>query len=133
MSKRVILTLASATVLSALVPGVAGYATAQFEALHQARKELSRLQSQLQMMELTVEPAAAVPCACGRPGQSVGGRPMPRIAADDGRQLPIPPRTHPRPWRNDTTARVLAPTLVTSLIVPTAFSVPGPSGRPTVR
>ncbi|MEZ0071615.1 hypothetical protein [Planotetraspora sp. GP83] len=106
MSKRVILTLASATVLSAVVPGVAGYVTAQFQALDQARKELARLQSQLRMVELTVEPAAAVPCG------------PPRAAGDEERELQFPRRTHIRPWHNTAYVRVMAPTIWTSLEVP---------------
>ncbi|WP_157099540.1 hypothetical protein [Microbispora sp. ATCC PTA-5024] len=121
MSKRVILTLASAAVLSALVPGVAGYATAQFQALDQARKELARLQAQLQMMELTVEPAAAVPC-----GPSGRGHSGTETALDDDRELTIPPRTHTRPWNNATSGRVLTPTLFTSLSVPNTISGPEP-------
>ena len=98
MSKRVILTLASTTVLAALVPGFAGFVTAQYEALDQARAERARLQTKLQMMELRMEPAAALGCRTdsgeagrGQPGQTDG---------DDPRELTIPPRTHTRSWQN---------------------------------
>ncbi|MBP2707279.1 hypothetical protein JOL79_26195 [Microbispora sp. RL4-1S] len=123
MSKRVILTLASATVLAAVVPGIAGYASAQFEALDQARRELARLQAQLQMMELTVEPAAAVRCGSGR----AGGRTVTRAPEDDERQLTPPPRTHNRPWHNDgndSSVRMMEPTLFSSIVVPAAGPEP---------
>jgi hypothetical protein len=106
MSKRVIATLASAAVLSAIVPGVAGFMTSQFEALAQTRKELARLQAQLRMAELNVEPAAAVPCG---PGSS---------AAENARELQMPRHTHSRPWQHSGYAQELSPTIWSSLVVP---------------
>jgi hypothetical protein len=106
MSKRVMVTLASAAVLSAVVPGIAGYVTAQFEALDQARKDLARLQSQLRMVELNVEPAAAVPCG---PGTS---------SDDNMRELQVPRHTHVRPWHNSAYMQAMPPSIWSSLEVP---------------
>ncbi|GLW23704.1 hypothetical protein Mame01_37470 [Microbispora amethystogenes] len=113
MSKRVILTLASATVLAAVVPGVAGYLTAQYEALGQARAELARLQAQLRMMELTIEPAAL---RC-RAGESGGRSPL-QVDDDDARQLMIPPRTHTRSWQNTAYVPGNSPGLLPSIEAP---------------
>ncbi|MEW9527655.1 hypothetical protein [Microbispora sp. NPDC049125] len=125
MSKRVIVTLASATVLSAVVPGLAGYVTAQFEALDHARHELARLQAQLRMLELTVEPAGATSCQSGRSADRQPG--LPGLLDGDGREPTIPPRTHTRPWHNSAYVRVLAPTLWTSVVTPTTLPRPAPS------
>ncbi|GAA4203341.1 hypothetical protein [Microbispora amethystogenes] len=113
MSKRVILTLASATVLAAVVPGVAGYLTAQYEALGQARAELARLQAQLRMMELTIEPAA-LRCRTGESGR----RSPLQADDDDSRQLMIPPRTHTRSWQNTAYVPVNTPGLWPSIEAP---------------
>ncbi|WP_327049161.1 hypothetical protein OG320_15520 [Microbispora sp. NBC_01189] len=113
MSKRVILTLASATMLAAVVPGVAGYLTAQYEALGQARAELARLQAQLRMMELTIEPAA-LRCRTGESGR----RSSIQAEDDDARQLMIPPRTHTRSWENTAYVPVNTPGLWPSIEVP---------------
>lgn len=121
MSKRVILTLASTTVLAAVVPGFAGFVTAQYEALDQARAELARLQAKLQMMELRLEPAAALECQGGTKTAKRQSDP----ANEDGmRQLTIPPRTHTRSWRNTAYVRGATPGLWPTLGVPRA--VPGP-------
>ncbi|GII53664.1 hypothetical protein Pth03_20530 [Planotetraspora thailandica] len=105
MSKRVIVTLASAAVLSAVVPGLAGYMASQYEALAQTRKELARLQTQLRMAELNVEPAAAVPCG-------------PNSATQSTRELQMPRNTHSRPWQNSGYMQDLSPTIWSSLAVP---------------
>ena len=120
MSKRVILTLASTTVLAAVIPGFAGFVTAQYEALDQARAELARLQAKLQMMELRVEPAAAMGCRADlfRKGQSgLAGE-------DDTRELTIPPRTHTRSWQNTAYVPLTTPGLWPSIGVPR--TAPGP-------
>ncbi|WP_433499257.1 hypothetical protein ACQP1K_02545 [Sphaerimonospora sp. CA-214678] len=119
MSKRVILTLASAAVLSAVLPGMAGYVTAQFQALDRAHEELSRLRAQLRMMELTVEPAAA---EC-RNGPSAGRR-----QEENGMQVPTPPRTDSRPWQDAAYEQrpVEAPSRWTSLVGPSLVARPAP-------
>ncbi|TQS25695.1 hypothetical protein [Microbispora sp. KK1-11] len=120
MSKRVILTLASTTVLAAVVPGFAGFVTAQYEALDQARAELARLQAKLQMMELRVEPAATLRCHAG-----ASGKRQPSLTdEDDTRELTIPPRTRTRSWQNTAYIQGTAPNLWPSIGVPRA--VPGP-------
>lgn len=124
MSRRVIVALASATVLSAVLPGFAGYVTAQFQALDRAREELARLKAQLRMKELTVEPAAAHCRARTSPG---------RGHQENGMQVPTPPRTNSRPWQDAALNRVEPPTAWSSLVVP-ARPVPasrhpvGPAG-----
>ncbi|MFC0865234.1 hypothetical protein ACFHYQ_23345 [Sphaerimonospora cavernae] len=121
MSKRVILALASAAVLSAVLPGVAGYVTAQFQALDRAREELARLRTQLRMMELTIEPAAAQRC---RDGESAGRR---HRQEENSMQVPTPPRTDSRPWQDAAYDRTVgAPSTWSSLVGPTlmAKSVP---------
>lgn len=121
MSKRVILTLASTTVLAAVVPGFAGFVTAQYEALDQARAELARLQAKLQMMELRVEPAATLRCRAG----ATGKRQPSLTDEDDTRELTIPPRTRTRSWQNTAYVQGTAtPGLWPSIGVPR--SVPGP-------
>ncbi|OPG10623.1 hypothetical protein [Microbispora sp. GKU 823] len=129
MSKRVILTLASTTVLAAVVPGFAGFVTAQYEALDQARAELARLQAKLQMMELRVEPAASLGC---RPGTT--GKRQPSLTdEDDARELPIPPRTRTRSWQNTAYVQGAAPGLWPSIGVPRGVpgpQAPGDPGRP---
>lgn len=128
MSKRVIFTLASATVLAAVIPGFAGYVTAQYEALDQARAELARLQTQLRMMEFSFEPAAATPC---HSGIGHGRRPGP-MGEDEAREV-IPPRTHIRSWHNTAYVQAATPTLWPSIVVPTALPgprVPENSGHP---
>ncbi len=62
MSKQVTLTLAGAISLSAVIPGLAGYATAQSESLERTRAELQRLQARIHRAELQIKPVAAVPC-----------------------------------------------------------------------
>lgn len=120
MSKRVILTLASTTVLAALVPGFAGFVTAQYEALDQARADLARLQAKLQMMELRVEPAASLRCR-----DDATGKGQPRLTdEDDTRQLTIPPRTRTRSWQNTAYVQGTTPGLWPSIGVPHA--IPGP-------
>ncbi|GAB3882730.1 hypothetical protein [Microbispora bryophytorum] len=127
MSKRVILTLASTTVLAAVVPGFAGFVTAQYEALDRARAELSRLQTKLQMMELRVEPAADLRCRADTSGQ----RQPSLIDEDDTRELTIPPRTRTRSWQNTAYVRSTAPGLWPSIGVPHA--VPGPQAPGDLR
>lgn len=46
-SKRTSFTLMCAAVLSAVLPGFAGYASAKFEAYDQAKQELARLRADL--------------------------------------------------------------------------------------
>ncbi|MEV7801462.1 hypothetical protein AB0O28_00780 [Microbispora sp. NPDC088329] len=132
MSKRVILTLASTTVLAAVVPGFAGFVTAQYEALDRAHAELARLQAKLQMLELSVEPATAVGCHAERAEKG-----QPNLAGeDDTRELTIPPRTHTRSWQNTAYVRGAAPGLWPSIGVPHTVSgpqapiEPGEPGRP---
>ncbi|MEV4456710.1 hypothetical protein [Microbispora sp. NPDC049633] len=120
MSKRVILTLASTTVLAAVVPGFAGFVTAQYEALDHARAELARLQAKLQIMELRMEPAAALGC---RTDKAEKGQPS-RTDEDDPRELTIPPRTHTRSWQNTAYVQGSSPGLWPSIDVPRG--VPGP-------
>lgn len=110
MSRRMICALASATVLSAVVPGVAGYISAQVEALHEARQELARLQAKLRMMELsTVRPVAATGCAYGRSTRD-------RAAASG--ELPLRPPRDTRPWQD--TGRTFAPAIWNTFVMPTA-------------
>ncbi|MBX6383512.1 MAG: hypothetical protein IRZ07_11165 [Microbispora sp.] len=113
MSKRVILTLASATVLAAVVPGFAGFVTAQHEALDRARAELARLQAKLRMMELNVEPAAAA-CRYGPAGKEHSAQ----MDEEGMRELTIPPRTHTRSWQNTAYVRDTTPGLWPSIGVP---------------
>ncbi|GIH22468.1 hypothetical protein Aph01nite_07780 [Acrocarpospora phusangensis] len=47
VSKRTTFTVMCAAVLSAVLPGFAGYASAKFEAYDQAKKELARLRADL--------------------------------------------------------------------------------------
>jgi hypothetical protein len=62
MSKQVTLTLAGAISLSAVIPGLAGYATAQSDSLERTRAELERLQARIHRAELQIKPVSAVPC-----------------------------------------------------------------------
>lgn len=123
MSKRVILTLASAAVLSAALPGMAGYVTAQFQALDRAHEELSRLRAQLRMMELTVRPAAA---EC--PDAPSTGRRQ----AENGMHVPTPPRTDSRSWQDAAYEQpVEAPAAWTSLVGPGLVTGPAPQRPPS--
>ncbi|WP_055479019.1 hypothetical protein [Sphaerimonospora mesophila] len=125
MSKRVILALASAAVLSAVLPGMAGYVTAQFQALDRAHEELSRLRAQLRMMELTVEPASA---EC--PDRPSTGRRQ----EENGMQVPTPPRTDSRPWQDAAYEQPAeAPTTWTSLVGPSLVARPAPQRPPSRR
>jgi hypothetical protein len=63
MSRQVILTIASAIVLSAVIPGFTGYTSAQLDAIERKRVELLALHAQLDVPEVTVQPMAAGPCA----------------------------------------------------------------------
>lgn len=117
MSRRVIVALASATVLSAVLPGLAGYVTAQFQALDRTREELARLKAQLRMKELMVEPATAYCRAGASPG---------RRQKENGMQVPTPPRTNSRPWQDAALNRAEPPTVWSSLVVPTVMAKPVP-------
>jgi hypothetical protein len=60
MSRQaVILMLLSAIALSAVVPGLAGFATARFESLERSRRELVRLQAEVDG-EVIMTPTARV-------------------------------------------------------------------------
>ncbi|MEN3535032.1 hypothetical protein AAH991_07975 [Microbispora sp. ZYX-F-249] len=125
MSKRVILTLASTTVLAAVVPGFAGFVTAQYEALDQARAELARLQAKLQIMELRMEPAAALGCRTGETEKEQATR----TDEDDPRELTIPPRTHTRSWQNTAYVQGGSPGLWPAIDVPRGAAGPqAPAG-----
>lgn len=52
LSKQVTLTLLGALVLSAVIPGLAGYATARSDSLERIRAELLRLQAQIRDDEM---------------------------------------------------------------------------------
>ncbi|SDL57870.1 hypothetical protein SAMN05421874_12456 [Nonomuraea maritima] len=63
MSKQTTFMLACAVVLSALVPGVAGYLSGRLEAIETAERNLRALEARLDVREARgVRPALAAPC-----------------------------------------------------------------------
>ncbi|WP_067170937.1 hypothetical protein [Microtetraspora niveoalba] len=64
--RQVSVTLASVIALSAVIPGLVGYATARSEALERASAELTRLQSEVYSTGASMRPVAAS-CLIARP------------------------------------------------------------------
>ncbi|WP_049571114.1 hypothetical protein [Nonomuraea sp. SBT364] len=68
-SKQLTFTLACAVVLSALVPGVAGYLSARLEAIESAERNLRALEARLDARQARDIRPIAFPAPCGRPGR----------------------------------------------------------------
>ncbi|WP_345567996.1 hypothetical protein [Nonomuraea rosea] len=66
MSKQMTFTLACAVVLSALVPGVAGYLSARLEAIESAERNLRALEVRLHVREARDARAVSYPAPCLR-------------------------------------------------------------------
>ncbi|WP_157570506.1 hypothetical protein [Microtetraspora malaysiensis] len=66
MFRQVSMTFASAIALSAVIPGLVGYATARSEALERASAELTRLQSEMYSTGASMRSVAAS-CLIARP------------------------------------------------------------------
>ncbi|MFC4010942.1 hypothetical protein ACFOY2_27190 [Nonomuraea purpurea] len=66
MSKQVTFTLASAVVLSALVPGVAGYLSARLEAIESAERNLQALETRLDIRQARDARPVSFPAPCLR-------------------------------------------------------------------
>ncbi|PZG22952.1 hypothetical protein C1J01_02290 [Nonomuraea aridisoli] len=63
MSKQLTFTLACAVVLSAVVPGVAGYLSARFEAIESAERNLRAIEARLDVREARgARPVSFAPC-----------------------------------------------------------------------
>ncbi|MCK2214607.1 hypothetical protein MF672_012510 [Actinomadura sp. ATCC 31491] len=63
MSKQMTFALACTVVLSALVPGVAGYLTARMEAIEAAERNLRALEARLELREARdARPVSYTPC-----------------------------------------------------------------------
>ncbi|MGW3351105.1 hypothetical protein ACWDA3_48060 [Nonomuraea rubra] len=66
MSKQMTFTLACAVVLSAVVPGVAGYLSARLEAIETAERNLRALETRLSVREARDTRAVSLPAPCTR-------------------------------------------------------------------
>ncbi|MCP2362792.1 hypothetical protein HD597_009812 [Nonomuraea thailandensis] len=66
MSKQMTFTLACAVVLSAVVPGVAGYLSARLEAVETAERNLRALEARLDVREARDSRAVSLPAPCLR-------------------------------------------------------------------
>ncbi|MEV0381849.1 hypothetical protein [Nonomuraea sp. NPDC050643] len=66
LSKQMTFTLACAVVLSALVPGVAGYLSARLEAIEAAERNLHALEVRLNVREARDARPASFPAPCLR-------------------------------------------------------------------
>ncbi|TYB53792.1 hypothetical protein FXF51_48950 [Nonomuraea sp. PA05] len=66
MSKQMTFTLACAVVLSALVPGVAGYLSARLEAIETAERNLRALETRLNAREARDARPVSLPAPCLR-------------------------------------------------------------------
>jgi hypothetical protein len=64
MSKQTTFALACAVVLSALVPGVAGYLTARLEAIEAAERNLRALEARLDLREARDARVVSFPAPC---------------------------------------------------------------------
>lgn len=66
LSKQLTFTLACAVVLSALVPGVAGYLSARLEAIETAERNLRALEARLDVREARDTRPVSLPAPCLR-------------------------------------------------------------------
>ncbi|MGR6913024.1 hypothetical protein ACU635_02065 [[Actinomadura] parvosata] len=66
LSKQMTFTLACAVVLSALVPGVAGYLSARLEAIETAERNLRALETRLNVREARDTRPVSLPAPCLR-------------------------------------------------------------------
>jgi hypothetical protein len=118
VSRQVTLTLATVAMLAGVLPGFAGYASAKFEALDRAHKEVLRLQAQLtaakeaakeatrratreaehqaRAAEVEVQPVAQEPCVKDKPQDKLKRSAEPPVALTDSWLEPLmPPQDAP--------------------------------------
>ncbi|MFI7701797.1 hypothetical protein [Nonomuraea sp. NPDC049480] len=93
MSKQTTFALACAVVLSALVPGLAGYLSARLEAIEAAERNLRALEARLDLREARDARPVSFPAPCLRTP------PTPRL-----QQLPATALGDTRPWPHDVPA-----------------------------
>jgi hypothetical protein len=93
MSKQTTFALACAVVLSALLPGVAGYISARWEAIEAAERNLRALEARLDLREARDARPAFYPAPCLRTP------PTPRL-----QQVPATALGHRGHWSGDVPA-----------------------------
>ncbi|WP_157549036.1 hypothetical protein [Nonomuraea candida] len=99
MSKQLTFMLACAVVLSALVPGVAGYLSARMESIEAAERNLRALEARLRVREARDARPISYPAPCLR----TPGAPLPPRL----QQVPataLGERAHDRRWLGDVPA-----------------------------
>ncbi|MFG1705501.1 hypothetical protein ACFLIM_20120 [Nonomuraea sp. M3C6] len=90
MSKQMTFTLACAVVLSALVPGVAGYLSARLEAIESAERNLHALETRLHVREARDARPVSLPAPCLRTPATPRYQQVPTTALGD--------REHKKRW-----------------------------------
>jgi hypothetical protein len=90
LSKQMTFTLACAVVLSALVPGVAGYLSARLEAIESAERNLHALEARLNVREARDARPVGYPAPCLRTP------PGPRV-----QQVPATALGHRKRWHRE--------------------------------
>jgi hypothetical protein len=93
MSKQTTFALACAVVFSALVPGLAGYLSARWEAVEAAERNLRALEAKLELREARDSRPVSFPAPCLR-----------TPAVQWFRQGPATALGHPRHWPADVPA-----------------------------
>ncbi|MGN9843768.1 hypothetical protein ACTMTI_37150 [Nonomuraea sp. H19] len=88
MSKQMTFTLAIAVVLSALVPGVAGYLSARLEAIEAAERNLRALEARLDLREARDARPVSFPAGCLRTPPEQQLEQAPAIALEHGKHWP---------------------------------------------
>jgi hypothetical protein len=96
MSRQPTFTLACAVVLSALVPGVAGYLSARLEAVESAERNLRALEARLRVRESRDARPVSFPAPCLRTPSTPRLRQVPATA--------LATREHRKPWLRDVPA-----------------------------
>ncbi|WP_188188632.1 hypothetical protein [Nonomuraea sp. SYSU D8015] len=88
MSKQTTFALACAVVLSALVPGVAGYMSARWEAIEAAERNLRALEARLDLREARDARPVSFPAPCVRTPPTPRLQQLPTTALGDRRHWP---------------------------------------------
>ncbi|MCF6471055.1 hypothetical protein FAF44_22025 [Nonomuraea sp. MG754425] len=99
MSKQLTFTLACAVVLSALLPGVAGYLSARLEAVEAAERNLQALEARLSLREARDARPVSFPAPCIRTpaGPRLNQAPVTALGEHDKR------------WQRDSTGGAAGP------------------------
>ncbi|MEV0613892.1 hypothetical protein AB0I81_11265 [Nonomuraea sp. NPDC050404] len=105
MSRHLTFTLACAVVLSALVPGVAGYLSARLEAIETAERNLRALEARLHVRENRDARPVSFPAPCLRTPVAPRLRQVPATALGTA----LGTREHRKSWLRDVPAWLADP------------------------